>query len=245
MDKATIADVLEKIATLLELKGENPFKIRAYTNAARSIETLGGNLADLGDEETLEKIPGIGKAIAAKIKELVETGSLRFFEDLRSEFPAEILELFSLPGLGAKKIKALYEQLQVSSIAQLQEACEAGRVAELPGFGKTTQEKLCQAIAERTKHAGSFQLGQHRRRSGDVARAICARIPTRSMFALPGVIGGERRSCATSISSWPPPRPRRSRRFSSNIRWSNRSSRRGRRNRACGCAPAFNAICGW
>jgi DNA polymerase (family 10) len=159
MDKATIADVLEKIATLLELKGENPFKIRAYTNAARSLETWGGNIADLRDEETLEKIPGIGKAIAAKIKELVETGSLKFFEDLRSEFPAEILELFSLPGLGAKKIKALYAQLQVSSIAQLQEACTAGRVAELPGFGKTTEEKLCHAIAERTKHAGSFQLG--------------------------------------------------------------------------------------
>jgi DNA polymerase (family 10) len=159
MDKATIADVLERIATLLELKGENPFKIRAYTNAARSLETWGGNISDLRDEETLEKIPGIGKAIAAKIKELVETGSLRFFEDLRSEFPAEILELFSLPGLGAKKIKALYEQLGVSSIAQLQAACESGRVAELPGFGKTTQEKLCRAIAERTKHAGSFQLG--------------------------------------------------------------------------------------
>jgi DNA polymerase (family X) len=159
MDKATIADVLEKIATLLELKGENPFKIRAYTNAARSLETWGGNISDLRDEETLEKIPGIGKAIAAKIKELVETGSLRFFEDLRSEFPAEILELFSLPGLGAKKIKALYEQLGVSSIAQLQAACESGRVAELPGFGKTTQEKLCRAIVERTKHAGFFQLG--------------------------------------------------------------------------------------
>ena len=159
MDKATIADVLDKIATLLELKGENPFKIRAYTNAARSLETWGGNISDLRDEETLEKIPGIGKAIAAKIKELVETDSLRFFEDLRAEFPAEILELFSLPGLGSKKIKALYEQLGVSSIAQLQAACEAGRVAELPGFGKTTQEKLGRAIAERTKHAGSFQLG--------------------------------------------------------------------------------------
>jgi len=159
MDKAAIADVLDKIATLLELKGENPFKIRAYTNAARSIETLGGNLGDLKDEEALEKIPGIGKAIAAKIKELVETGSLRFFEDLRSEFPAEILELFTLPGLGAKKIKALYEQVGVSSIAQLQTACEAGRVAELPGFGKTTQEKLCRAVVERTKHAGSFRFG--------------------------------------------------------------------------------------
>jgi DNA polymerase (family X) len=160
MDKATIADVLEKIATLLELKGENPFKIRAYVNAARSLETWGGNIADLANEEVLEKIPGIGKAIAAKIKELVETGSLKFFDELRAEFPADILELFSLPGLGAKKIKALHEKLQVSSIAQLHEACVAGRVAELPGFGKTTQEKLCRAIDERQKYAGSFSLGK-------------------------------------------------------------------------------------
>ena len=159
MDKATIADVLEKIATLLELKDENPFKIRAYTNAARSLETWGGNVADLGNEETLEKIPGIGKAIAAKIKELVETGSLKFFDELHGEFPADILELFSLPGLGAKKIKALHEKLQVSSIAQLHEACVAGRVAELPGFGKTTQEKLCRSIDERQKYSGTFQLG--------------------------------------------------------------------------------------
>ena len=160
MTKEGIAEVLEQIATLLELKDENPFKIRAYTNAARSIETFGGNLGDLKDEETLEKIPGIGKAIAAKIKELAETGSLKFFEELRAEFPGAILELFSIPGLGAKKIKALYEKLHVSSIAELQSACESGKVAELPGFGKTTQEKLCQAIATRAKHSGSFQLGQ-------------------------------------------------------------------------------------
>jgi DNA polymerase (family 10) len=160
MDKATIADVLEKIATLLELKDENPFKIRAYVNAARSLETWGGNIGDLANEEVLEKIPGIGKAIAAKIKELVETGSLKFFDELRAEFPADIFELFSLPGLGAKKIKALHEKLQVSSIAQLHEACVAGRVAELPGFGKTTQEKLCRAIDERQKYAGSFSLGK-------------------------------------------------------------------------------------
>src|SRR5213083_646220 len=160
MTKTEIAAVLEDVAALLELKDENPFKIRAYTNAARSLETWGGNIADLGNQEVLEKIPGIGKAIAAKIKELVETGSLKFFDELRAEFPADILELFSLPGLGAKKIKALHEKLQVSSIAQLHEACVAGRVAELPGFGKTTQAKLCRAIADRTKHVGSFQLGQ-------------------------------------------------------------------------------------
>src|SRR5436190_24275602 len=147
MTKGDIAAVLEEIGTLLELKDENPFKIRAYANAARSIETWGGNLADLQDEEALAKIPGFGKAIAAKIKELASTGSLKYVEELRAEFPAAILELFSIPGLGAKKIKALYDKLQISSIAELLKACESGRVAELPGFGEMTQEKLCKAIA--------------------------------------------------------------------------------------------------
>jgi DNA polymerase (family 10) len=160
MTKAQVAQVLEEIGTLLELKGENPFKIRAYANAARSIEAWGGSLSDLQDEEALSKIPGIGKAIAAKIKELAATGSLKYVEDLRAEFPAAILELFSIQGLGAKKIKALYDQLHISSIAELLKACESGRVAALPGFGETTQEKLCRAIADRVKHAGSFQFGQ-------------------------------------------------------------------------------------
>ena len=160
MTKSEIAVVLEEIATLLELKDENPFKIRAYANAARSIETFGGNLSDLKDEEALAKIPGIGKAIAAKVKELAETGSLKYLQELRGEFPAAILELFSIPGLGAKKIKALYEKLHISSIEQLQKACESGRVAELAGFGETTQTKICEAIARRAQHAGLFQLGQ-------------------------------------------------------------------------------------
>jgi DNA polymerase (family 10) len=159
MDKAAIADTLEKIATLLELKNENPFKVRAYTNAARSLETWGGSVADLRDGETLEKIPGIGKAIALTISELVEKGSSEVFDDLRAQFPPGILDLFKLPGLGAKKIKALHDQLQVGSIEELRVACETGRLAQLQGFGKTTQEKLCQAIAEREKYVGSFQLG--------------------------------------------------------------------------------------
>src|ERR1700745_3247382 len=170
MTKEQIASVLERIAMLLELKDENPFKIRAYTNAARSIETFGGNLGDLKDEETLEKIPGIGKAIAAKIKELAETGSLKFFEELRAEFPGAILELFSIPGLGAKKIKALYENLKVSSIAELQAACESGRVAALPGFGETTQTKICNAIANRARHSGSFQFGEIAAAAGKMRR---------------------------------------------------------------------------
>jgi len=160
MTKSQIASVLEEIATLLELKDENPFKIRAYANAARSLETFGGNLSDLQDEEALAKIPGIGKAIAAKVKELAATGKLKYLQELRAEFPAAILELFLISGLGAKKIKALYEKLHVSSIEQLREACESGKVAELPGFGETTQTKICEAIARRAKHSGHFQFGQ-------------------------------------------------------------------------------------
>ena len=160
MTKEEIAHVLEKIATLLELKDENPFKVRAYTNAARAIETFGGNVPNFQDEEAVAKVPGIGKSIALKIKELASTGSLKYFEELSAEFPVGIMELFSLPGLGAKKIKALYDRLGINSIEQLQKACEDGRVAELPGFGQTTQQKLCESIAKRAAHAGSFQFGQ-------------------------------------------------------------------------------------
>src|SRR5437879_8419638 len=119
MTKSQIADCLEQIATLLELKDENPFKIRAYANAARSLETFGGNIANFQDEEALAKIPGIGKSIAEKIKELAATGSLKYFEELSAEFPPGIMELFSLSGLGAKKIKGLYVQIGISSIEQL------------------------------------------------------------------------------------------------------------------------------
>src|SRR5215470_17089582 len=160
MTKNDIAAVLEEIATLLELKGENPFKIRAYANAARSIEAWGGSLSDLQDEDQLDKIPGIGRSIADKIKELAATGSLKYLEGLRGEFPAAILDLFSIPGLGAKKIKALYDKLKISSIEQLLKACETGRVAKLPGFGETTQTKICKAIEERASHSGYFQFGQ-------------------------------------------------------------------------------------
>jgi DNA polymerase (family 10) len=160
MTKEDIASVLEKIATLLELKDENPFKVRAYTNAARAIETFGANVSSFQDEEAVAKIPGIGKSIALKIKELSETGSLKYFQELTAEFPPGVLELFSLPGLGAKKIKVLHDKLGINSIEQLQKACEDGRVAELAGFGETTQQKLCDAVARRAAHAGLFQFGQ-------------------------------------------------------------------------------------
>ena len=126
MTKEEIAGVLEQIATLLELKAENPFKIRAYTNAARAIETFGANVSNFQDEEAVAKIPGIGKSIALKIKELAEIGSLKYFQELSAEFPTGILELFSLPGLGAKKIKALHDKLGVSSNRTTTEGVRTG-----------------------------------------------------------------------------------------------------------------------
>ena len=105
MTKEEIAGVLEQIATLLELKSENPFKIRAYTNAARAIETFGANVSNFQDEEAVSKIPGIGKSIALKIKELAETGSLNYFRELSAEFPPGIVGFFFMTGVGAKNIK--------------------------------------------------------------------------------------------------------------------------------------------
>ena len=141
MTKEEIAGVLEQIATLLELKGENPFKVRAYTNAARAIETFGGNVSNFQDEEAVAKIPGIGKSIALKIKELAETGSLKYFQELSAEFPTGSSGIVFLVRAWREKDQGTPRQTWISSIEQLQKACEEGRVAELAGFGETTQQK--------------------------------------------------------------------------------------------------------
>ncbi len=197
MTKEQVAGVLERIALLLELKAENPFKIRAYTNAARAIETFGGNLSDFQDDEAVAKIPGIGKSIALKIKELAATGSLKYLEELSAGFPTGIMELFSLSGLGAKKIKALYDQLGVSSIEQLQKACEEGRVAELPGFGHA---RLTPARSSSDKS----RLKQKH------CAPIWRRIPALYRLISPAAIGAERRLCMIWICWWRQKNPKRS-----------------------------------
>ncbi|MGC3988861.1 MAG: helix-hairpin-helix domain-containing protein [Chthoniobacteraceae bacterium] len=141
------------------MKGENPFKIRAYTNAARALETFAGNLSQMAEAGTLDEIEGIGKAIAEKITELLQTGQLAFYEKLRAEFPPTLFELFDLMGLGPKKIKAVWEQLGVTSLAELEAAAKDGRVAGLPGFGEKTATNILKSIEERKKHAGEFRLG--------------------------------------------------------------------------------------
>ncbi|MGE9293833.1 MAG: DNA polymerase/3'-5' exonuclease PolX, partial [Puniceicoccales bacterium] len=153
MEKADIVEVLEAIAELLELKGENAFKIRAYQNGARSLETLDEDLGTVIEEDRLGKIKGIGKALVEKITTLHETGELEYFDKLKASVPATMLQMLEIPGLGPKKIKKLHDELGVESIEQLTAACKNGKVAELEGFGEKTQEKLLAGIANREAYA--------------------------------------------------------------------------------------------
>jgi DNA polymerase (family X) len=158
MDKDKVADILVEIGTLLELKGENPFKTRAYANGARTIQALGEPLETLVAERRLGQIKGIGEALEQKITELVETGKLKYYEDLKASIPAGMIELLEISGLGPKKIQALHKQLGVDSIASLEAACQAGKVAELDGFGEKTQTNLLESITLKRSYASKHLL---------------------------------------------------------------------------------------
>jgi len=159
MNKDEIAEVFENIARLLELKGENPFKVRAYTHAARALETLSEPLETLIAEERLTAIDGIGKATGEKIAELSTHGRLDYYDNLREEFPPDILTLFEIQGLGAKKIKVLWDTLKVHSVTNLERACKDGSVADLPGFGEKTAANILKGIEHMRSHAGEFRFG--------------------------------------------------------------------------------------
>lgn len=159
MTREKMAEVLEEIALLLELKGENPFKIRAYRQGAETIRNFDGEIVKLAENNELKGIKGIGDALQDKLHELASTGKLVFHEKLRAEFPVGLFELFDLQGLGPKKVKALYETLGVSSVADLKAACEAKTVEVLAGFGVKTQTKILEAIALKATFADRFLLG--------------------------------------------------------------------------------------
>ena len=135
MDKDAVAEVLKEIGVLLELKGENPFKTRAY------------------EEERLGEIKGIGNALVEKITELVETGELEYYNTLKASIPPGLIEMLDVQGMGPKKVKAINEKLGVETIEELEKACEAGKVAELDGFGAKSQEKILESIAFKRQHA--------------------------------------------------------------------------------------------
>ncbi|MBN8711742.1 MAG: histidinol-phosphatase [Verrucomicrobia bacterium 61-8] len=159
MTKDEISDILENIARLLELKGENPFKIRAYTNGARALDTLTEDFDKIVARDGLGEVEGIGKALVEKITTLARTGKLEYYEELREQFPPDIFTLFDVPGLGAKKIKALYDQLGVHSLTKLERVCRDGQVAALPGFGEKTAENILKGLDQLKKSAGQFRLG--------------------------------------------------------------------------------------
>ena len=150
MTKNDIADVLTEIGTLLELKGENPFKTRAYQAGARVVEAMEQEeLETLIREERLKSVKGIGDALAQKIHELHTTGGLNFFENLKASIEPGLVEMLDVPGLGPKKIKAIRELLGVTTIEGLAAACADGRVAGLAGFGAKSQEKILAGIRNR------------------------------------------------------------------------------------------------
>jgi len=156
---ADIAAVFEEIADLLEIQNENPFRIRAYRNAARQVEGMGVALADMvAKDEDLTELPGIGEDLAAKIKEIVATGQCKTLEKLRKQVAPSVTELLKIPGLGPKRVRMLYDQLKVKTVAQLAKLAQSGRIRELEGFGEKTEQTILEALAAHVTEQKRFKL---------------------------------------------------------------------------------------
>jgi DNA polymerase (family 10) len=159
MTKDQVAACLREIGTILELNGENPFKCRAYLNAARTLETSPTDLTELVRTDRLGELPGIGDALREKITTLVNTGKLPYLEELRTTIPSGLLSLLDLPGLGPKKLRILRDQLKIESIEALTKACQDGRLASLDGFGEKTATNLLDSIQRRATYSKLHRLG--------------------------------------------------------------------------------------
>jgi len=142
LDKRDVARTLEEIAVLLELKGENPFKVRAYDNAARAIDGLAQDLGTVIEEGTLIDVQGIGETIARNVTELWKTGRMKFYDELVDATPPVYLEMIRVPGLGAKKVRALGESLKITSLAELRRAPEKGEIRALKGSGGQSEKRI-------------------------------------------------------------------------------------------------------
>ncbi len=142
-----IAEIFNQTADLLEIKGANPFRIRAYRNAARTIKSLSQSAAEwISQDKDLSEYPDIGKDLAGKIAHIVKIGTFDVLEDLKKEIPEELSQLMNISGLGAKRVKQIYHDLDVASLDELKAAIESGQIRELEGFGKKTEENIRQAI---------------------------------------------------------------------------------------------------
>ncbi len=160
MNKEQIAEILSEIGMLLELKGEVVFKARAYANAARVVEGLSEPLETIIADDRLGEIKGIGEGIQKKITELVRTGRLAYYDELKASIPPGLLEMLQIPGLGPKKIKALNDKLGITSVAELEAACKTGKVAGLAGFGEKTQANIRDGILRRRSYAEKHLISE-------------------------------------------------------------------------------------
>jgi len=192
-DKGKLAGLFADIAQWLELKGENPFKIRAYEAAARIFEQLDTDPELLAREGKLEDIPGVGKAIAAKALEFIETGRLAYHDELKASIPAVLFEMVKIPGLGAKKALAIHAKLGVQSIGELEYACKENRLAELPGFGVKTQAKILAGIESLRRFQGRYLISDAR----PVAQNLVAQLAKIPGVAVISVAGSIRRNKET------------------------------------------------
>jgi DNA polymerase (family 10) len=160
MDKEQVAEVLTSIGVLLELKGENPFKTRAYQSAARALESLNVPLIKLVTEHKLGEVKGIGESIQKKIEELLTTGRLAYYEELKAATPPGLVAMLDIPGLGPKKVKILHDELHIVSVEQLEKACQDGKIANLKGFGEKTQVNILEGIARRRAYASRHHISE-------------------------------------------------------------------------------------
>ena len=172
MDKAQVTDILEEIALLLELKGENPFKALAYAKAARTLSHYDGDLAALVAENRLAELPGLGDALRQKITALVTTGRLEYYETLRASVPEGLLALLDIPALGPKKIKALHEQLGITNVVELEAACREQKVRTLPGFSVKTEEKIIAGIAQTRAYSALFRYAEAWAQAEEIREAL-------------------------------------------------------------------------
>lgn len=191
--KREVVDTLEEIAILLELTGENAFKTRAYANAARTLQGLDRDLAELVAGGELRSLKGIGPALAEKIGMLVTTGRLPYLEELRAQVPPGLLELLRVPGLGPKRVREVYAKLGIASLAELEYAAGSRALQELEGFGEKLQGKILDGIAALKRHADRFLLSDALAMGEEILAAVAA-LPGARRAAIAGSL---RRRCET------------------------------------------------
>lgn len=172
--------MLEEMAAMLELKGENHFKVRAYENGARAILSFPGDLAEAVRTGALKRVPGIGAGLFSNVATLVTTGSLPYYDELRAEFPPGLRECLRIPGFGARKAKQVFDALQVDSLDALEAACTDGRLATVRGFGPKAVERVLRGVATVRAGAGLHRHSAARIRAADALEILrAARVATR------------------------------------------------------------------